>query len=50
MASYADDVRKIGYSAVLRHKGGYRLYGEIISSEGMARFFMSEAVLVNGAE
>lgn len=28
----------------------YRMYGEIISSEGMARFFMSEAVLVNGAE
>jgi len=28
----------------------YRLYGEIIPSEGMARFSMSEAVLVNGAE
>lgn len=28
----------------------YRLYGEIIPSEGMARFFMSEGVLVNGAE
>ena len=28
----------------------YRMYGEIISSEGMARFLMSEAVLVNGAE
>ncbi len=28
----------------------YRLYGEIIPNEGMARFYMSEAVLVNGAE
>lgn len=28
----------------------YRLYGEIIPHEGMARFYMSEAVLVNGAE
>lgn len=28
----------------------YRLYGEIIPHEDMARFYMSEAVLVNGAE
>ncbi|MGE5417444.1 MAG: hypothetical protein ACM3UZ_11975 [Acidobacteriota bacterium] len=28
----------------------YRLYGEIIPHEGMARFNMSEAVLVNGAD
>ena len=28
----------------------YRLYGEIITNEGMARFYMSKAVLVNGAE
>lgn len=28
----------------------YRLYGEIIPHEGMARFYMSEAVLVNGVE
>jgi len=28
----------------------YRLYGEIIPHEGMARFYMSEAVLVNGAD
>lgn len=28
----------------------YRLYGEIIPHEGMARFYMSEAVLVNGVD
>lgn len=28
----------------------YRMYGEVIPSEGMARFLMSAAVLVNGAE
>jgi len=28
----------------------YRLYGEIIPHEGMARFYMTEAVLANGAE
>lgn len=28
----------------------YRLYGEIIPHEGIARFYMSEAVLVNGAD
>jgi hypothetical protein len=28
----------------------YRIYGEIFSSEGMARFFMSQAVIVNGVE
>ena len=28
----------------------YRLYGEIIPNEGVARFHMSEAVLINRAE
>lgn len=28
----------------------YRLYGEVISNEGIARFHMSDAVLVNRAE
>ncbi|MGI6452488.1 MAG: hypothetical protein ACOX0E_03260 [Syntrophomonadaceae bacterium] len=28
----------------------YRLYGEVFPLEGMARFYMSEAVLVNGLD
>jgi len=33
-----------------QYSQSYRLYGEIIPPEGMARFYMSEAVLVKGAE
>ena len=33
-----------------KHNQSYRMYGEIIPSEGVARFFMSEAVQLNGAQ